>query len=291
MARYQQYEGENSAPVRRYGEGMLASGAPMEGSAGAVPAAPKTTRKVRISWGRVIKDVALIAGVIVVGIVIFQVAGPPAVAAFEYLNTVPVIGPAMAAIGTGIGVAADMAVAAGFWAWGQITTLGAWASTAASTSLQSGGFAALTPDAVAAAEPTVKIAAGAAAVVLANKTLLPVVTPHLANPIIVEHHPIAGMEDGTASALAAHNSHSASTAAKISHHAVEEPRVETSWRHRLAASSAYQQSLADGGSHADAIRAAHDGLRSSVKSRSSKFSEQLSADRAALDAALKDNVR
>ena len=222
-----------------------------------------TPTRARIRWGSIVKNVALITGVVLVGVAGAYLAYTASGPLIAYLSTVPYVGTAVTAIGTAIGAAADVAVAAGYWIAEQAASIFGSIGAALPAAAPEAAATAISPENLAMAQHGAGVLGG----VVVLKTAYPAAMSHVTP--IVEHVPVHhGVDDG---GLAAQG-HTVQTAAKISHHVVEDapPRTQTRWLNRFA-------SRAGNGAYADA-----------VKSRQASFREQLTADRDALESALKE---
>lgn len=274
----QTYPPSEQAPLRRYGEqAMVETEAP--------PASPSTQRtEKRINWGQVLKGVAIVTGAILVVVVAMHFGGVGGDALFTWLNGIPGVGEVTSAVVNGVHWVVGFLGQIGHHIWSGITSL-------------FGGFAASPYTAAQAGEAgrmTVGLLAGGAAIGATAPLILKSTSAlQIVDSATTTVTPPGGTEHGAAGTVAAHQSHSATTAAKIGHTAAEphDHRPRPDWMHRVNASAAYQRTLAQGGSFADAARAAHDRVMAGVRQRNTSFSQQLNADRVQLEQLLKDNTR
>lgn len=260
-----------------------------------------------INWGQVAKGAAIITAVVLVGVVAMSVGGPLVTSGLTALNGIPVVGPVIAWTANTLAwtgaFLVHSAIAGASAVWTGLVGLFAGAPVLAAPQIHAAGTATgaiIGGGAVVASLPLASKAAAGLHFFDPN-------TPHMATP---------GMGDGSTAALLSGKkaatvstinnttnvdmtsdhgtieAHSASTTAKISHHVGEGDHEHrgAAWLHRVTSSSAFKQTLANGGSYQDALTASQ-AASAGVQARNSNFSEQLNADRVALEAALKDPSR
>lgn len=216
-----------------------------------------------IRWGEVVKGVAIIAGVALVAVVAFHFGGVGSEWLLTQTNNIPILGQAM-----------QLLVGAGEW----IIETGAYLADQA-WGLIKEGFSALSG-------------------MLAQNGVSPLDAKQVETGVKGGQALMAGGAAALAAipatkAIAGLHVADASTAVKIGHHAAEEAdaRPRAAWAAKVGASVAYNRSIAEGKNHADAVKIAHQTIADRLKSRNSSYSQQLEADRAAIEASLGEPKR
>lgn len=245
---------------------------PVAETASVAPAAP------RVNWGRIMKGVALVAAVALVGVVSYHLL----FAAAAPLATDAVATSTFGSIAEGISRAAS-------WVGTALTTTVSYIAGALYGLLEMGlkavGLSGVAWTGGPATQQALALAGGAVGTAVATH----VATPHLHGlgtpPVDSSAALPADTTTLVATQTAAHSAAHGSTLHDITHaahHAAESAESshdgQKNWRQQFANKSAFAN-------HSEAVRASQ-GSKPTLAARADSFSEQLNADRASLDQAL-----
>ncbi|MDX2094724.1 MAG: hypothetical protein SFW64_02120 [Alphaproteobacteria bacterium] len=231
----------------------------------------------RVNWGRIMKGVALVAAVALVGVVSYHLL---------FAAAAPLVGgisasPTLSGIAEGIGQAATWVGAKLLYA---MQFSAGFLNSMLQAALSGLGLSGVAWTGAAATQQAVAIAgAGAATAVAAH-----VAAPHLHGLADIPSDSTALPADTSTlvaaqtAQAAAHGSTAAHEFAHAAHHAAESAGESHSpqkgWSQQFANKAAFA-------SHSEAVRASQ-GSKPTLAARADSFSEQLNADRANLDQAL-----